>query len=124
MDDDLQMIPIDDLHFVRRTDTLPAELVDRITLIHHVFRNFLHATLDETIDNFKHDKNPEEEVRIWEHMASVILALQYQCDWPQDKVAAAVRVVLGLSMGMIQDNTLDKASTDQIIALWNDRNPR
>ena len=51
-------------------------------------------------------------------MASIILTLKYQQGWPDEKVAAAVKVVLGLSMGAIQGNTLDEASTQQIVTLW------
>lgn len=118
MDNDTRMVSINDLSFEKQTAVLPADLVDRITLIHHAFRGYLSATLDETIDNFKYDQHPENEIRVWEHMASVILTLQYQFGWPHEKVAAAVKVVLGLSMGAIQENSLDANSTEQIIELW------
>ena len=118
MDDASRMIPIEDVQFTKQTQALPASLVDRITLIHHAFRNYLGATLEETIDNFTYDQDPEREIRVWEHMASIILTLKYQQGWPDEKVAAAVKVVLGLSMGAIQGNTLDEASTQQIVTLW------
>ncbi len=124
MDDNIQMVPIDDLSFTKRTDALPAELIDRIVLIHNVFRDYLSVTLEKTIDNFKYDINPEQEIRVWEHMASVILALKYQENWPADKIALAVKVVLGLSMGAVQDNELNVQDTDQIKSLWNKRTPR
>lgn len=123
MNDDAHMIPIEDLHFQKKTTTLPPELIDRITLIHHVFRDYLSATLDETIENFKYDTDPESEIRVWEHMASVVLALKYQFNWPPEKMIPAVKVVLGLSMGSIQDNSLDASSTEQIMAIWTNRKP-
>lgn len=123
MDDDVKMVPIKDLHFKKQTNALPAELVDRITLIHYVFRDYLSVTLDKTIDNFKYDKHPESEIQVWEHMASVILTLKYQHNWSEDMLKGAVKVVLGLSTGMIQNNDLDKESTERIVEIWNSREP-
>ncbi len=124
MDDGTRMVPIEDLHFKKQANQLPAELIDRITLIYYVFRDYLSVTLEKTIDNFKYDKDPEREIRIWEHMASVILALKYQHNWTDDKLKSAAKVLLGLSTGAIQDNDLDKESTEEIINSWNNREPR
>jgi hypothetical protein len=123
-DADMRVVPVDDLKFQKRTEELPADLIDRITLIHHAFRDYLSVTLEETIDNFKYDAQPENEIRVWEHMAKTVLTLRYELGWPPEKVAAAVKVVLGLSMGAVQDNTLDQASTEQVVAAWNKRDPQ
>lgn len=121
MYDNTRIVPIKDLHFSKQTNTLPAELIDRITLIHHSFRDYLSVPLEKTIDNFKYDKNPESEIRVWEHMAGVLLTLKYQDNWSEDKLKSAVKVVLGISTGMIQDNDLDKESTEHIVEIWNNR---
>lgn len=122
--DNIIRVPIKDLHFKKKAETLPAELVDRIIIIHEVFKDYLSTTLEKTIDNFKYDSHPEKEVCIWEHMASTIITLKRQEGWAEEKMKAAVKVVLCLSMGEIQENTLSEEDTKKIIATWVDRTPR
>jgi hypothetical protein len=119
MDDNIKIVPIEDLRFKKQTSALSVDLIDRITLIHHVFRDYLTISLEKTIDNFKYDKHPENEIRVWEHMAYVILTLKFKYNWSDKNVKSAIKVVLGLSAGAIQDNDLDKVSTEQIVKIWN-----
>lgn len=122
--DDIQMVPIDDLHFEKKADSLPAELINRITLIYHTFRPYLNASLEQTIDNFKYDTNPDKEIALWERMGQTVLTLKYQDNWTDEKIAMAVKVVLGLSMGQIQGNELGEEDTQRVVAIWADRNPK
>jgi hypothetical protein len=119
MDDELRSVPIDELHFTKRTDNLPPELVNRITLVHHAFRDYLSPTLAETINNFTFDEHPEQEVEIWERMAAVAIALRYEHAWPTSKMASAVKAVVGLSVGTLEQGELSDDETAKIIELWN-----
>lgn len=122
--DDIQMVPIDDLNFEKKADSLSAELIDRITLIYHTFRPYLNASLEQTIDNFKYDTNPDKEIALWERMGQTVLTLKYQDNWPDEKITKGVKVVLGLSMGQIEGNELGDEDTQRIVAIWSNRQPR
>jgi hypothetical protein len=122
-DDNVKMVPIDDLRFEKRAETLPAELIDRIILIHHTFQPYLSVSLEQTIDNFKYDTHPEQEIALWERMGRTVLTLTYQDSWPEDKIAKVVKVILGLSMGQVQGNELDEEDMQRVIAIWSDRQP-
>ncbi|AWV34456.1 toll/interleukin-1 receptor domain-containing protein [Paenibacillus odorifer] len=61
--------------FPVRHAELPSQLINRIKLVHHHFKDFNDITLEQTIDNFKHDTNPEREVSIWEAIASTYFDL-------------------------------------------------
>ena len=122
-DDNVKMVPIDDLKFEKRAETLPAELIDRIALIYHTFQPYLSVSLEQTIDNFKYDTHPEQEIALWERMGRTVLTLTYQDSWPEDKIAKVVKVILGLSMGQVQGNELDEEDMQRVIAIWSDRQP-
>lgn len=62
-----------DLKIVPRHETLPNELVSRIAIIHNVFFEVLPAPFESTLENFKRDNNPENEIIIWESMAATYL---------------------------------------------------
>ena len=123
-DDNVKMVPIDDLKFEKRAETLPAELIDRIALIYHTFQPYLSVSLEQTIDNFKYDTHPEQEIALWERMGRTVLTLTYQDSWPEDKIAKVVKVILGLSMGQVLGNELDEEDMQRVIAIWSDRQPR
>ena len=123
-DDQLETVAIDSVDFEQRNDVLPPELVDRITLIHHAFRDYLSVTLEKTIDNFKYDADPEREVRVWEHMAQVVLTLRYRDEWPEEKVGEAAGDVLSLSMGGPMESGLSDQEKRYIEAVWQDRQPQ
>lgn len=62
-------------NFPVRHNTLPLQLVNRIKIIYHLFSYFSSQTLEKTIDNFKHDTNPEREIIIWEAVCSTYIEL-------------------------------------------------
>lgn len=53
-----------------RHPELTAALIDRIRKLEETFAEVYPATLDEWLDGFKRDENPEREIAIWEQMAS------------------------------------------------------
>ncbi|WP_010494482.1 toll/interleukin-1 receptor domain-containing protein [Paenibacillus elgii] len=62
-------------NFPVRHKTLPLHLVNRIKIIYHLFKYFSSQTLEKTIDNFKHDTNPEREIIIWEAICSTYIEI-------------------------------------------------
>jgi len=62
-------------NFPVRHSRLPLPLVNRIKIIYHLFSYFSNQTLEKTVDNFKHDTNPEREIIIWEAVCSTYIEL-------------------------------------------------
>lgn len=54
-----------------RHDSLTQSQLDRIQFVYQSFEEVYPSTLEETITNFKRDLNPDNEIKIWEHMAVV-----------------------------------------------------
>eukprot|EP01035_Chromulina_nebulosa_P055322 gene55322-75815_t len=51
-------------------DTLNSDQIERITKIQRAFSEVNPSTLEETITNFKRDRNPDNEIAIWLAMAN------------------------------------------------------
>lgn len=51
-------------------DTLTSDQLDKIKIIQKTFQEVYPVTLKETIDNFKRDQNPDNEIAIWLDMSS------------------------------------------------------
>src|SRR6266436_6156283 len=49
---------------------LPDDFIDRVRTFKAVLSDVDRTTLEETIDNFKRDMHPEEELAIWERIAN------------------------------------------------------
>ncbi len=90
-----------------KRDLLTAEQMKRITALQKVFVEIDKQTVDQWADNFKRDLNPDNELAIWERMASVY---SRYCDKHQqltlDAKQEVYKVVLLRSM----------ASPDDVIA--------
>lgn len=56
-----------------RHENLPKSLLLRIKIIHLIFQDVYSLSLKESIDNFRRDLHPEEEIKIWENMAATYL---------------------------------------------------
>ncbi len=50
-------------------DSLTTEQIDKIKTIQSTFAEVYPVSLEETITNFKRDKNPDSEIAIWLQMA-------------------------------------------------------
>lgn len=46
-------------------DTLNSDQIEKITQIQKAFSEVNPSTLEETITNFKRDRNPDNEIAIW-----------------------------------------------------------
>jgi hypothetical protein len=51
-------------------DTLSPDQIERITKIQAAFSEVNPSTLEETVTNFKRDRNPDSEIAIWLAMAN------------------------------------------------------
>lgn len=51
---------------------LDPELVERIKLFRPVFADLYPQTLEQWIEGFRRDVNPEAEIAVWEHMAHAL----------------------------------------------------
>jgi hypothetical protein len=49
-------------------DQLSEEQIEKITKIQSVFSDIYPISLEDTITNFKRDRNPDNEIRVWENM--------------------------------------------------------
>lgn len=50
-------------------ETLSDEQLEKINLIQEAFNEVYPIPLDETLENFKRDQNPDNEIEIWMNMA-------------------------------------------------------
>ena len=69
--DDLQPGPI-------RHDKLDPELVDRIKVFSPIVADLYPQTLEQWIDGFRRDLNPESEVAIWENIANALATFDHE----------------------------------------------
>ena len=71
MKKNLQRVKIHDLKPspTFRHETLPAPLIDRIKNFMAILTEVFDTPLQEVIDNFRRDANPEREVEVWEKIA-------------------------------------------------------
>lgn len=56
-----------------RHEELPKSLLLRIKLIHLILQDVYSFSLEESINNFKRDLHPDEEIKIWENIAATYL---------------------------------------------------
>jgi hypothetical protein len=98
-----------------RHPVLPDSLVDRIKAFKAILREVDPTPLETAIDNFKRDTRPEEEIAIWERIAST-----YQQFLSHNAVSdPAIRkeifaVLIGASMGSEDWSNIKKLNGDQI----------
>lgn len=72
-DEKLKRIKISDIDISKmpfQHGTLPNALIERIKKFKVILFEVETATLEEAIDNFRHDMHPEREIHIWEWIAN------------------------------------------------------
>ena len=62
-------VPIGQLRIGSWQHVLSEEQIDRIKVVSEIFQDVILWSLDQWIDGFMRDGNPESEIRGWEHMA-------------------------------------------------------
>ncbi len=60
------------------TSTLTEGLEHRILIINSVFNEVFPNKASKAIENFTRDRNPEREIKIWEHMAKAFMKVSTQ----------------------------------------------
>jgi hypothetical protein len=94
---------------------LSDEFIDRVKRFKVTLADVDETSLEETIDNFKRDTHPEEELAIWERIANtyrLFLSHNPKTDLTIKKEIFAV--LLGASMGADDWSNIKKLNSDQI----------
>ena len=96
-----------------RRDTLNDEQMARIRALQTVFVEVDGQTVEQWVDNFKRDADPDKELRVWERMAK---AYRAYCDGKQLSATAkkdVYRIVLLRSMAP-EHEVLDKVKLSEL----------
>ena len=94
---------------------LSDEFIDRVKRFKRTLADVDGTSLEETIDNFKRDTHPGEELAIWERIANtyqLFLSRNPTTDLAIKKEIFAV--LLGASMGADDWSNIKKLNSDQI----------
>ena len=117
---DIKYVKISDINEspIRHSE-LPSELIDRIRVFKAKLSEVELIPVETTINNFKCDKNPENEVLIWERIANAYT--QYLHDNPSTELSFkkdVYSVLLRLTMG-VSDFDHVKLTNEQVDDLFN-----
>lgn len=82
-----------------RRDSLPEALLSRITAIHEILRDVKNGTLEEMIEDFRRDADPDREIIIWEKIASAYVDYTTSYELPNEARREVLSVLLIASMG-------------------------
>lgn len=90
-------------------DSLTAKQIKEIERIQRVFSEVNSSSLEETINNFKRDQNPEREIAIWLGMADAYERFTVNKHIEEhDKKEEAYQLILLRSI-MTEEEAIDKA---------------
>ena len=94
-------------------DSLTTEQINDITRIQEVFSEVNSTSLEETINNFKRDQHPDNEIAIWLKMADAYQRFTLRTDKSiaHDKKSEAYELILLRSM-MTEEEVLDKSTPE------------
>ena len=109
---DIQFGPI-------RHPVLPGDFIERIKAFKKILGDVDSVPIEQTIDNFKRDADPESELVIWERIASTFqLYLSHKPTTDSAIRKGIFAVLLGASMG-INDVVVEELvhATPQVRAL-------
>ncbi len=93
-------------HGVIRHPELPKMLLSRINVVRHVFYTLLPESLEKTVDSFRRDTHPEQEIVVWEAMASTYLDYISEKHPDAAKRKAALALLLHLSASPMPERPL------------------
>jgi hypothetical protein len=98
-----------------RHSVLPDGFVERIKAFKAILSEVDPTSLETAIDNFKRDALPEEEIAIWERMASAYEGFLSHNPISDPAIRKEVfAVLIGASMGSEDWSNIKKLSSDQI----------
>ena len=111
-----------DLHDLQRGPiqhaVLAPELIERIKAYKAVIGDADPASLEDAIDDFRRDRNPEKEVRVWERIAHVFhhFAIGHRVrDWLRRMHVLSVLLVISTGASLPEKTEL--LTRDQISEL-------
>ena len=87
---------------------LSQEQLERIASVHAVFAEVDHRPLEEMVDNFQREINPDSEIALWEAMARVYSAFCSQRELTLEAKSDVLHLLLWRSMSS-RAITLDRA---------------
>jgi hypothetical protein len=94
---------------------LPDDFIERIKAFKKILSDFDTVSLEQTIDNFKRDTNPESELVIWERIAGTFqLYLSHNPTTDSAIRKDIFAVLLGASMDIKEFENIKHLSDQQI----------
>lgn len=84
-------------------DSLTDEQTERIKVLQQTFFEIDGQTIDQWIDSFKRDLNPDKELAIWEQMAKAYTAYCLSHELSLDEKKEVYKIVLLRSMASAED---------------------
>jgi hypothetical protein len=98
-----------------RHPVLPDDFIERIKAFKKILSDFDAVSLEQTVDNFKRDTNPESELLIWERIASTFqLYLSHNPTTNSAIRKDIFAVLLSTSMGTKEIENIKHLSDQQI----------
>jgi hypothetical protein len=90
-----------------RYTPLPHTILYRIARLHAALHDVMPLSLEELIDQFRREQNPEKELIMWEAIARVYTAYTDRVQLNDDQRIRALRIILGSSVGMTVQQMAD-----------------
>lgn len=88
------------------TSTLSTTQINRIRIIHAIFYTVFPIEINETVENFTRDHNPETEIIIWENAAKVFQSFDALPTYNDSQKKEAFRLIL--SSTFLPETEMDK----------------
>jgi len=96
---ELVRVPVSDLkESPIGTSNLSDTQIDRIRIIHAIFRPVFNISLQRIIESFSQYLTPETELKVWENMAKVFLEFDSLAAYSNSQKRAAFKLILARSM--------------------------
>lgn len=98
-----------------RTPLLPEGFIERVRKFKKILEEVETTTLEHTVLNFQRDNDPEKELRIWEHIADTYQKfINENSNFSLEQKKEALKVILGLSMGIERLNDIKTLNSQQV----------
>ena len=109
-------------------DSITGKQLREIKRIHRALEEVISLSLEETITNFKRDRNPDNEIAIWSHMADAYERFTLNKHFEEhDKKDEAFQILLLRSMmpeeevlQKIDISYLTKAEVEELFSYYKD----
>lgn len=102
--------------------TLPESFLIRAKIIQRTLADVLPISLEKTINNFRRDFHPWEELISWERMAAAYLDLTIGTNFSLEKRKDILSALFGFSIGMMDEdkaNSFQHLSYDEVVDIGN-----